>query len=54
LQPNVMNSIRIKYAGMRLHVPIIDGRLHKMGTSSRSFLYPILSCLFNMQSELGS
>jgi mevalonate kinase len=54
LQPNVINAISIKYAGMRLDVPVVDGRLHKIGTSSRSFLYPILSCLFNMQSELGS
>lgn len=54
LQPNMMNSVSIKYGGMRMDVPIINGRVHKMGTSSRSFLYPILSCLFDMQSELGS
>jgi mevalonate kinase len=54
LKPNRMNTVSIKYGRMRMDVPIINGRVHKMGTSSRSFLHPILSCLFDMQSELGS
>lgn len=54
LQPNMMNSVRIKYGGMRMDVPIINGRVHKIGMSSRSFLYPILSCLFDIQTQLGS
>jgi mevalonate kinase len=54
LQPNVINTIRIKYAGMKLNAPIINGKLHLMATSPKAFLYPILNCLSNIQNEMGS
>jgi mevalonate kinase len=54
LRPNSINTIRIKYAGMKLDVPIINGRVDIMGINLRSFLYPILSCLSNIQDEIGN
>lgn len=53
LKPNGTDTIRIRYAGMQLSVPIVRGRFHKDGTSSTSFLYPILSCMDSVQHYLG-
>ena len=54
LRPNSINTIRIKYAGMKLDVPIINGRVDIMGINLKSFLYPILNCISNIQDEIGN